>query len=552
MTVIPVETAPARGRIAVLLLALVLFGFNIWAYDLWAPDEPFFGEGAREMLADGQWLVVHVNGQVNLHKPPLFFWMVALLSAPFGEVSSWAARLPSVLAGLGSVALVMRLARRAAGERTALLAGVVFATAWLPWDKARSCQIDALLCFFVLAALAVFDAWRAGTLEGRRAGIAFWALGGLATLAKGPVGILLPVGIALVTLAVQRDLRAWRRFAPWLGPLAFVVVAGAWALPVTLWGGDYSLWDALKTHFFGRALRGMHHKNPPWYYLTTIPYQFMPWTGLLPGALLLAWRRRSPWDRMLLGWVVFVVLFFSVSGERRDLYMLPALPALALLAARFAGTALGWDGDAGAGDRAAGRTGARVPGTRWITVPQGILGVFLVAVGIAAPIIAPRKEPVLAQPAIALAVVLVATGLALVVLALRGRARAVLAATAAGFAVALLTIAAIYPVADRFKSSRPFAQHLARATAADRAAGGRVAAYRLGNVPGAIAFYSGVYTQEIDEPQELAAHLAREGAWAAVDLKQVPPQERARFEQVGGTYDLSRMDVALVRAAGAP
>ncbi|MCP4658726.1 MAG: hypothetical protein GY856_25220, partial [bacterium] len=72
----------------VLLLALVLFGWNLWGYDLWAPDEPYFGEGAREMIADGHWLVPHVNGEVTTDKPPLFFWLIALFSLPFGSVSS--------------------------------------------------------------------------------------------------------------------------------------------------------------------------------------------------------------------------------------------------------------------------------------------------------------------------------------------------------------------------------------------------------------------------------------------------------------------------------
>ena len=110
---------PAR---VVLILAAVLFICNTWGYDLWAPDEPFFGEGAREMVADGQWLVTHVNGVVNTHKPPLFFWLIALLSLPLGRVTSFTARLPSALASLGTVAMTLRLGRRSSSEKTAVLA----------------------------------------------------------------------------------------------------------------------------------------------------------------------------------------------------------------------------------------------------------------------------------------------------------------------------------------------------------------------------------------------------------------------------------------------
>ncbi len=100
---------PAR---IVLLLAAILFICNIWGYDLWAPDEPFYGEGAREMIADGQWLVSHVNGEFDDDKPPAYFWLIALLSLPFAEVSSFTARLPSVLAAFGTVALTLRFGLR--------------------------------------------------------------------------------------------------------------------------------------------------------------------------------------------------------------------------------------------------------------------------------------------------------------------------------------------------------------------------------------------------------------------------------------------------------
>ena len=159
-------TKPAR---AVLILAAVLFICNIWGYDLWAPDEPFFGEGAREMVADGQWLVSHINGVVHNHKPPLFFWLIALLSLPLGRVTSLTARLPSALVSLGTVAMTLRLGRRWSSEKTAALAAFVLATTYMFWDKARTAQIDAVLCFLIWVALSAFESWRAGDLNGRRA-----------------------------------------------------------------------------------------------------------------------------------------------------------------------------------------------------------------------------------------------------------------------------------------------------------------------------------------------------------------------------------------------
>ena len=110
------------------ILAAVLLAWNIWAYDLWAPDEPYFAEGAREMVKDGHWIVPHVNGVVTTDKPPLFFWLIALLSLPGGAVSSVSARLPSVLASIGTLLLTIRLGRRFGGERVGTFAGVLLVT----------------------------------------------------------------------------------------------------------------------------------------------------------------------------------------------------------------------------------------------------------------------------------------------------------------------------------------------------------------------------------------------------------------------------------------
>jgi 4-amino-4-deoxy-L-arabinose transferase-like glycosyltransferase len=526
-----------------MLLALVLFGWNGWGYDLWAPDEPYFGEGAREMLADGRWLVPHVNGAITTDKPPLFFWLIALASLPFGGVSSFTARLPSILAGLGSVWLVMRLGRRLAGERAGLLAGAVFATAYLPWDKARTAQIDALLCLLVLAALSAFEAFRAGDLDGRRAGLVFWLAAGLASLAKGPVGLLLPLGIALATLAWDRDLGAWRRFAPLAGPLAFAALIAAWGVPASLFGGEYSLAGALRTHFVDRGLRGMHHPNPPWYYLQTIPVQFLPWSGLLPLALAGAWRRRrEPAQRLLLAWPAFVVLFFTLSGERRDLYVLPAFPALALLVALAVDPLL--DGE------------AREFGRRWVTLPQGLLGGIFLASGLALPFLPSLPAFPLGASTWPVAIVLAGGGLALLWSAARGAVRPTVLATLATISSVYLAVASfLLPAANPGKSLRALAVAMRDASAASRAAGERVVAYRISNIPEALAFYSGVYTREIHDLGKLVAHLERPAeAFALLDeraLADLPADLRRRLTVVA-RQPRARNTVVLVTNQPAP
>ena len=539
------------------ILAAVLFAWNLWGYDLWAPDEPFFGEGAREMVVDGEWLVPHINGEVNTHKPPLFFWLIAIFSLPFGEVSSLTARAPSVLAALGTVLLTVRLGRRMGGARLAVLAGALTTTTYLFLDKARSAQIDSLLCFLIAVAVSAFEAFRAGDWPGRRAGVVFWLAAALAVLAKGPVGLLLPLGIALATLAFDRELGRWRAFAPFLGPLVFLAAAGLWVAATILWADDYSVWGALQEHFVDRGIHGMHHKQPVWYYLKVLPYALLPWSFLLPGALIYAWRRRRQGDdRFLLVWGLFVVLFFTVSTEKRDLYVLPAVPAFALLTARLVGRVTGrWVPADGAGGEA--------PGRRWVTVPQGMVGTLMILAAVAAPIVAPRQGEELVVPAAGLAAVLGAGGLGILVAAARGRAWRSVVWTGATFAAALLVaVSLVFPALNPQKSGRELGVTIRDATAESRARGRPVLGLDLedvpgvglGNVPKAVNFYSdGVYLKEVSTAEQLIAELSVGGpVFLLANEANLPPlpEEIERRMSVVYSTRLSRKDLVFLRFDG--
>jgi len=534
-----------KAERAVLILAAVLFLWFLGAHDLWAPDEPFFGEGAREMVVDGQWLVAHVNGVVNSHKPPLFFWLIALFSLPFGAVSEFTARLPSVLAALGTLMLMMRLGRRWFGPKTATLAGVLLATSYMFWDKARWSQIDSLLCFLIWVALSAFEAWRSGDADGRRAGALFWGVAGLAVLAKGPVGLLLPLGIVIAVLAVERDLGALRRFAPLVGPSVFVLVTGAWALAATLWGpAEYSVIGALREHFVERGMHGMHHVRPFWYYAERLPLSLLPWTGLLPGALVVAWRNRrhSAGVRLALVAVVFVVIFFSISTEKRDLYVLPAFPAFALLMSVLVAAVSGWRDELGEIadlDR------------RWATLGQGIIGGLFALVALAVPFVGDRVEVLPSWMIFMLGGVLLATGAGTLFATSRGNALRSVAVMAGGMAVLYLAATAlVYPAMEPRKSSRSFALTIKEITAESRAQGHQVMAWRAGNIPTAVAFYSdGLYTMETNDADDLARHL-RQGAlvYAVVlssELEEVPA-DALEGMTVAAEARLSRRDLWLV------
>jgi 4-amino-4-deoxy-L-arabinose transferase-like glycosyltransferase len=536
---------------AVLILATVLFLWFLWGHDLWAPDEPRFGEVAREMLVDGHWVVPHANGAVYNHKPPLLFWLIALLSTPLGRVLEFTCRLPSALAALGTLALTMRIGNRYYGPRTAALAGVILATSFMFWDKARWCQIDALFCSLIWAALAAFVAFREGELGGRAAGLLFWIAAAFAVLAKGPHGLLIPLGIVVITLILDGEAGRLRELAPLLGPLAFVAIVGAWVLSTIVLGPeDYSVWGAVREHFVDRGIRGMYHKQPAWYYAERLPVSLLPWTGLLPGAAVLAWRRRRVGgDRFLLVAAVFVVLFFTISTEKRDLYVLPSFPAWALLMAAAVGSSCRWGESQAAGSKPLDH--------RWISVGQGIIGGLLILMGIAALFVTDHFDPPPVWMAMTIAGVFFLTGVATLWTAVRKRILGSVVSLAAGIGIAYLAVVAlVYPTLDSVKSARAFALRVKTVTAESRSAGERVAAYEIVKLTDPIAFYSdGVYTVVMDDPAELARHLERTAPVFAVadgsklDRLPVPVLDRVVVIE---RARLSRLDLWLISNAPHP
>ncbi|MCZ6673960.1 MAG: glycosyltransferase family 39 protein [Verrucomicrobia bacterium] len=494
--------------------AAVLFLWFLGAHDLWAPDEPFFGEGAREMLIDGQWLVSHVNGVVNSHKPPLFFWLIAIFSLPIGAVTEFTARLPSVLAALGTLWLTMRIGRRWYGPKTAALAGFILATAFMFWDKARWSQIDSLLCCLIWVALSAFEGFRSGNLNGRRAGMLFWLAVGLAVLAKGPVGLLLPLGITLITLAVDRKFSSWSQFAPILGPLVFVAVVGSWVAAVSLWGpAGYSVLGALREHFVERGIHGMHHAQPFWYFFDRLTTSMLPWSGLIPGALYWAWKRRAiKTDSLALVTCIFVFLFFSISTEKRDLYMLPAFPAWALLMASLVGSVCRLDEPT---------LQKAVPHRRWVTLGLGVIAGVITLVGVALPVAGRSYDEIPFWMVCILAAVFFLMGVLSLIHAFKGRALNLVLVTGLGMCVAyLFTASLIYPIMEPVKSARKFAVRIKEVSADSRAAGHRVMAWRLDNLANAFAYYSdGAYTYETRDPGALLDHMTQNATVYAVVLE---------------------------------
>ena len=322
------------------VVALAMLAAGLGLRDPWPADEPRFALIAREMVASGEWLFPHRNGELYADKPPLSLWLIALGYVATGELRL-AFLLPSLLAGLATLALVVDLARRLWGTRPALYAGVLllisFQFAW----QSRNAQIDAVLVgWTTLGLYGLARHLLLGPAWGWCA-ISFLAMGaGVITKGVGFLPVLLLIPWALARWRRTRGLAAvgadWR----WLVALLLLVPIAAWLLPMlqaVAASNDPALAayrdNILVKQTAGRYADPSHHFKPPWYYLIQIWPLWAPLSLLLPWAIPAWWRRVRRGDgrqQLLLGWVILVLAFFSFSPAKRGVYIYPALPALAV------------------------------------------------------------------------------------------------------------------------------------------------------------------------------------------------------------------------------
>ena len=262
---------------ALLFLAALLFLPLLGARDLWAPVEPRYAEIVRIMFAKGEWVVPTVNGDLYTDKPILYFWLALIASKIAGGVNEWTVRLPSALAGIGFVLATYFTGRDFFSPKVGLIAGAVLATSVRVIWEARWAHIDMLFGFFFL--LTIYFGARSLLGKGEKREI-LWAyvFMGLAVLAKGLIGIVLPALLLAAFAIVRRDWRIIVDAKLQLGIPIFLLIAAPWFYLVNSATDGKWLADFIYIHHLQRYTDGMGHRQPVYYYLTTLPADFMPWT----------------------------------------------------------------------------------------------------------------------------------------------------------------------------------------------------------------------------------------------------------------------------------
>jgi 4-amino-4-deoxy-L-arabinose transferase-like glycosyltransferase len=354
---------------AVALAMLICLFSHLGALGLTGPDEPRYAWIARNMAQTGDWVTPRLYGSPWFEKPVLYYWTAGVgYLLHFSD--EWAARLPSALAALAAALGVAWLGWKFEGGKDeapnasssfrpwspALLAPLIFTTSAAAIGFARAATPDMLFAASTMLAMAAaavtlrdLAALRGSTQSSGASAannkksavplLCFGAFLGLGVLAKGPAAMVLAGGAVLIwVLATRRWTAAFRLLHPY-AIAAFCVVALPWYVLCAVRNPTF-LRVFILQHNFERYLTPMfHHPQPFWFFIPITLLAILPWTVLLiPAARdgLRLWREKSWHDSpafFFACWALFPVVFFSFSDSKLPSYVLPSIPALALVLA---------------------------------------------------------------------------------------------------------------------------------------------------------------------------------------------------------------------------
>jgi 4-amino-4-deoxy-L-arabinose transferase-like glycosyltransferase len=298
--------------------------------------ECFVSITAREMLESGDWILPTCNGEPRLQKTPLSYWLVAGLAKITGRVDEFTTRLPSVIFGVLSVAAILYFVNQWLTFRIAIISGGVWVTSVGFVCYAHSARPEMALTFFVLLCfLSFYSAVTAKTKNEQLVFmLVFWASFALGNLAKGPA----PLPLVLIPLFFYVSIfRQWRKLFNWVsvaGLVIFLAIVLPWPLAIAhKLNWDLTLWKReFVDRFLGDYVPG--HK-PSYYYLLNMFMFILPWVAFLPMALAAPfyriWNKKRPVIQFLWLWFVADLVFITITGGKRQHYILPLMPAMAIL-----------------------------------------------------------------------------------------------------------------------------------------------------------------------------------------------------------------------------
>lgn len=320
-------------------LVMIWLGAAAIFRPLTLPDEGRYVGIAWEMLSSGDWLVPHLDGLPYFHKPPLFYWITAASLQACGP-HLWCSRIAPLLSGLAMAVALFRFLSLYLDQKTAATAFVVLITQPFFFASAQFANLDMLVAGMITLTIlsAAEFVW---SIEAHRPAVhhlmlaMLFAVGGV--LAKGLIGLVLPAGVILAWLMASQRYGKIRHFFYWPALCLFLLVASPWFLWMEVKFKGFLDYFFIHHHFQRFAGSHFNNKEPFWFYLPALLLLTLPSSLWLLRFRKQALRIWTPVQRdvglLMLCWLSFILLFFSIPVSKPLGYIMPVLPALATLTA---------------------------------------------------------------------------------------------------------------------------------------------------------------------------------------------------------------------------
>jgi hypothetical protein len=334
------NTEPPHLAAILALIAVSIFVIALSGMPNLMDNEQRVAAYVLDAVQNGNWICQRDTTGDIASKPPMYTWIAALATLPFERINRFSLYLPSALATLAVSLIIFRVGRAQFGWQSGFLAAMAYLLSPLADRQVTLPRYDGLFTVPVaLGAMAAFQAWLSG-----RGWTWFWLWAAVATMVKGPLGIVLAAGGLLAVWWEKRSGTPLRIRGPhWAGIGLFLLICGGWFLLAYRELGDALLAKMVGKELVGHAV-GSDTTNFPLAGFYEPAYSFVrffaPWSVIACLGFWRVWRRPSPdeqtrrFERFLFCWFFVGLLIFSVAAHQRGRLIFPLIPAAALLAGR--------------------------------------------------------------------------------------------------------------------------------------------------------------------------------------------------------------------------
>ena len=317
--------------LTILIIALFAIGLGDRPYSV--PSESRYIEIGREMAESGDFITPRLDYAKYFEKPALFYWVQALNTKFFG-ISPFISRIPTALFAASLCLLTYFLGNMLYGSLAGWLSAGVLATSLYMFALSRIVLLDVPESLFMVASLVFF---LHSLIKNEKTIIFAYVSAALAVLTKGLIGIVLPAVVVFIWLALTNKWKILTKIRIVSGLALFLLIVLPWHILVALKNPEFNHFYFIHEHFERYFTPEAGRGKPIWFFTVTLLAGLFPYICFAPQAVANFWKeRKTDGNKLfLIIWVLFILVFFSLSHSQLFPYILPIFPPIAVMIGKY-------------------------------------------------------------------------------------------------------------------------------------------------------------------------------------------------------------------------